>query len=143
LEKTYRSVDGYLVLFAPSMSHHWPADAPMVLDAAAMRNSLIAGRPDPQAACIDLGSSAIAHLAQHYPHRVLALRAYQVRPTIERAEFDSCTRTLAAAGVAVAPDLEQTWLEFQSMHSRFAAPVATLTRMLPYDNQERRRAARG
>ena len=138
LEKSYRSVDGSLLLFAPNMSHHWSTDAPMVLDAAALRNALVDGAPDPQAAdCIAWGSSAIAKLAKHYRHRVISLRTYPERPPIERSEFDACARSLAEAGIAIVPDLDRAWLEFESTRGQYAPQVAQLTRMLPYDDQRR------
>ncbi len=144
LEKTYRSVDGYLLQFAPNMSHHWSVDAPMVLDAAALRNSLVEGVPDPQAAdSIAWGSSAIAHLAQHYQHRVISLGTFPERPRIERPDFDSCARSLAEAGIAISPNLDTAWREFESLRSRYAPQVTQLTRMLPYDEPRRQGAGVG
>jgi len=144
LEKTYRSVDGYLLLFAPNMSHHWSTDAPIVLDAAALRNSLVDGVPDTDAAsCVDWGSSAFASLARHYQHRVISLRTYPERLPIERSEFDACSRSLAQAGIAIAPDLDRAWLDFESMRGRYTTQVAQLTRMLPHDDQRRHEIAIG
>lgn len=132
LEKIYRSVDGYLLLFAPNMTYHWSADAPMVLDAAALRNALVAGPLDTQAAeCIDQGASAIAHLAQHYQHRVLSLRLHTARPAIERPAFDACARSLADAGVETSSNLDQAWLDFQESSNRYTPQVTLLTRILP------------
>lgn len=135
LESTYRSVDGYLLLFAPNMSHHWSADAPTVLDAAALRNSLVAERPDDQAgSCIDWGSKAIAHLASHYRHRVISFHHHQERPPIERSDFDACARALDQMGIAVAPDLDQAWGTFETLRDRYGPQVTQLTRMLPSDS---------
>jgi hypothetical protein len=137
LEKIYRTVDGYLLLFAPNMSRHWSTDAPLVLDAAALRNSLVAGPPDSQAAeCIDYGAAAISHLAHHYRHRVFSLRTYSERPTIGRAEFDACARSLANAGVTVRSDLDQAWVDFETASGRYTPQVALLTRMLPSHNRQ-------
>ncbi len=136
IEKIYRTVDGNLLLFAPNMSRHWSVDAPMVLDAAALRNSLVSGPLDTNAAeCVDKGAGAIAHLAQHYRHRVISLRTYQERPTVARREFDSCARSLEEAGVGVAPDLDRAWQHFQETSGRYNQHVALLTRMLPSNNK--------
>lgn len=132
LERTYHSVDGYLLLFAPNMSHHWSADSPMVLDAAALRNSLVAGDPDDKAAsCLALGSIAFAHLAKHYRHRVISLRMHKERPAIDRLQFDSCAQELSAAGIAVATDLDQAWEQFDALRQRYWPQVALLTRLIP------------
>ncbi len=133
LEKIYRTVDGYLLFFAPEMSTHWSVDAPTVLDAAALRNTLVAGPPDQEAAdCLDQGSIAIASLAQHYRHRVISLHTYPERRPIDRLEFDYCAESLAVAGVATSSDLDRAWNEFQAFRSHYAEHVATLTRMLPH-----------
>lgn len=135
LDRTARSVDGYLLLFAPNMSHHWSADAPMVLDAAAIRNSLVAGVPDADAAsCLAEGTIALEHLAQHYNHRVFIFRSRAARPSVDRPAFDECARALDAAGVPTVPDRDRAWLAFQTIRNRYAASVQRLERILPYDD---------
>ncbi len=136
LEEIYRTVDGYLLFFAPEMSIHWSVDAPTVLDAAALRNSLVAELPDQEAAkCLERGTVAIASLAQHYRHRVISLRTYPERRPIDRQEFDYCAVSLSAAGVATSGDLDQAWIDFQEFRSQYAEHVALLARMLPHNKK--------
>ena len=137
LDRSYRSVDGYLLFFAPEMSKHWAHDGPMVLDAAALRNSLISGPPDPSASdCLASGVNALGHLAQHYRHRVIRMRPHHPRQTIDRAAFDVTARALAACGVTVAPNLDSAWDAFQAQQHTYVENVATLRRMLPISKED-------
>lgn len=132
LDKTYRSVDGYLLFYSPEMSAHWAQDGPMVLDSAALRNSLISGPPDAAAAaCLEAGCQGLEHIAQHYSHRVLKLHKRPSREAIGRPEFDSVARQLSNCGVDVAPDLDAAWREFQRLQCQYGQNVETLNRMLP------------
>ncbi|MGC4047635.1 MAG: hypothetical protein QM758_27895 [Armatimonas sp.] len=132
LDSTYRSVDGYLLFYSPEMSEHWANDGPMVLDSAALRNTLIAGPPDPAAtACLAAGNQGLDHIAQHYTHRVLRIRRHRTRQAIGRPEFDSCAWHLTTCGVDVVPDLDAAWSDFERLQGTYEMNVEILNRMLP------------
>lgn len=136
LERTYRSVDGYLLLFAPNMSKHWSADAPMVLDSAALRNTLVAGPPDQTATdCLAAGTQSLQDLADHYDHRVLILRKRAERPEIDRTAFDRCADQLATAGIDLVSDRERAWHAFQTTRARYKNQAMRLARILPYNEK--------
>jgi hypothetical protein len=120
------------LFFAPNLSHHWAADGPLVLDAAALRNVLVVEGPDPLAeSCLEWGSTAVTHLVDHYRHRVISFRTHKERAAIDRSEFESCARELSEAGIEIVPNLDQAWRQYESIRGHYAPQVALLTRMLP------------
>jgi hypothetical protein len=132
IQHRYRTVDGYLLIFAPVMTKHWSTDAVMVFDSANLRNSLIALPPDTEAArCLDVGSIAIDHIANHYGHRIYSFHRPQEPRTLTREEFDQCAEQLRAIGIPVAASLQAAWAEFEHTREHYAPATYRLQRLQP------------
>jgi hypothetical protein len=130
IEQTYRTVDGYLLLFAPVMTKHWSTDAVIVFDAANLRNALVGLPPDPEAArCLNVGSVAIDHVARHYGHRTYSVHRPPAFRNITQAEFDRCADRLRSLGVPVAGDLQAAWRRFERTREGYAPATFRLQRM--------------
>jgi hypothetical protein len=130
IEHRYRTVDGYLLIFAPVMTKHWSTDAVMVFDAANLRNTLVALPPDSEAArCLDVGSVAIGHIANHYGHRIYSFRRPQEPRTITLQEFERCASRLRGLGVPIAADVLGAWEKFGQMRESYAPATYRLQRM--------------
>jgi hypothetical protein len=130
IEQRYRTVDGYLLIFAPVMTKHWSTDAVMVFDAANLRNTLVALPPDAEAArCLNVGSIAIGHIASHYGHRIYSFRRPKEPRTLTREEFDQCAERLRAIGIPVAANLQAAWAEFERTRERYAPATYRLQRL--------------
>lgn len=130
IELTYRTVDGYLLLFAPVMTKHWSVDAVMVFDAANMRNTLIDLPPDEEAArCLDRGSAAIDHIADHYGHRIYSIQPPPKPSSMTWQEFDQCAERLRRSGIPVVADLESAWDQFSRVRESYASATLRLQRL--------------
>ncbi len=130
IEQRYRTVDGYLLIFAPVMTKHWSTDAVMVFDAANLRNTLVALPPDPDAArCLNVGSIAIGHIASHYGHRIYSFHRPPEPRIITQQEFDRCAERLRDLAIPVAADVEAAWEAFDQVRGRYAPATYRLQRM--------------
>lgn len=128
--QSYRTVDGYLLIFAPVMTKHWSTDAVMVFDAANLRNTLIALPPDAEAKrCLEVGSVAIDHIASHYGHRIYSLRRPATPHTITQDQFDRCAARLNELGIPTASDLQRSWEQFEFSRSSYAPSTYRLQKM--------------
>jgi hypothetical protein len=130
IEHTYRTVDGYLLIFAPVMTKHWSTDAVMVFDAANVRNSLVALPPDPDAAqCLEIGSVALGLIASHYGHRTYSLHHPPPPAPITQAQFEQCAGQLRSGGIPVVEDLSAAWSDFERVRQGYAPATLRLQRM--------------
>lgn len=126
----YRSVDAYLLIFAPVMTKHWSTDAVKVFDAANLRNTLVTLPPDPEAArCLDIGSTVIGLIANHYGHRIYSFRRPSGPRTITLAEFEYCAWRLRDLGIPVVADLPAAWQTFGDVRESYAPATYQLQRM--------------
>lgn len=130
MKQTYRTVDGYLLIFSPVMTKHWSTDAGMVFDAANLRNTLIALPPDTEAArCLTVGSIAIDHIANHYGHRTLSFRRPTEPRTITQDEYNLFAQWLLDAGIPTASDIQQSWDDFQANRKSYASATLRLQKL--------------
>lgn len=130
IEQNYRTVDGYLLIFAPVMTKHWSTDAVIVFDAANLRNSLVTLPPDLEAArCLEVGTVAIDHVAEHYGHRIYSLRPPPTPRNITQQEFNDCAERLRTADIPVAADLQKAWEQFEYIRGSYAPATFRLQRM--------------
>lgn len=129
IEQRYRTVDGYLLIFAPVMTKHWSTDAVMIFDAANLRNSLVAP-PDSEAArCLDVGSIAIGKIANHYGHRIYSFHRPSEPRSITQDEFARCAERLRDLGIPVAADVQAAWNQFSQVRESYAPATYRLQRM--------------
>jgi hypothetical protein len=130
IELTYRTVDGYLLLFAPVMTRHWSVDAVIVFDAANLRNTLVNLPQDGEAArCLETGSAAIDHVADHYGHRIYSVQPPPKPLSLARDDFDRWAKQLRMSGIPVVEDLESAWDQFSHMRERYAPATFRLQRL--------------
>jgi hypothetical protein len=130
LEDTYRSTEGYLAIFAPFAERHWLVDAPVVLDAAALRNSLVAPPADPFAAqCLRHASSALQKTAAFHRCPVVAGGAPDWPEPIQD-DFDGLSRRLTELGIPVASDLDAAWVSYLAARETFVSSIEALGRLL-------------
>jgi len=131
LDKTYRTVEGYLLFFSPNMASHWTIDTLTVLDAANLRNTILLRSPDMQAAhCLESGTLIMSRVAPHFDHHVLSFNPQQMAIQVSRDEFEALCDTLASGGEPVIGDLEGAWTQFESSRRAYVEPIAHVERML-------------
>lgn len=131
MEANYDSVQGYLLLFAPSMHSYWVTDALVVLDAANFRNNVLAMPFDSDAdGCLKHGASSISHAVDAFHHHVIAFRHVEAAPEVTHDQFVEACKALSAAGVELRADLEQAWQTFRTCRATYAMPVRKLAQMM-------------
>lgn len=131
MEANYDTVQGYLLLFAPSMRAHWVTDALIVLDAANLRNNLVALPPDADAdGCLTHGTAAISLSVEAFHHHVVTLHHTRDATDITIEQFKDACAKLQAAGVPLQPDLDAAWTVVQSRRADYVGPVRKLAEMM-------------
>ncbi len=131
LDKTYRTVEGYLLFFSANMASHWTIDTLTVLDAANLRNTITLRSPDMQAAhCLESGTLIMSHVASHFDHHVLSFKPQQMAIHVSRDDFEALCDRLASGGEPVIEDLEGAWTQFESSRRAYVEPIARVERML-------------
>ncbi len=142
IEQTYRTVEGYLTVFAPFMEHHWSVDTPIILDGANLRNNLVDLPPDPQARrCLERGPSAIAHIVQHFRQKVFAVESAPTQRTITRDMFEETAQRLQQLGIPIVADRDTAWKSFETERANYETSISELTRMLDVPNPSWSRSA--
>jgi hypothetical protein len=131
MEANYDTVQGYLLLFAPTMHAHWVTDALVVLDAANLRNNALALPFDPEAdACIKHGATAISEAVTAFHHHVISFRHQGATQNVSKADFQSACASFAAAGIPVREDLDQAWQAVQTERATYVDQVRKLAEMM-------------
>lgn len=131
LDDTYRSTEGYLAIFAPFAERHWLIDAPIILDAAVLRNSLVDRPNDVFAAqCLRHGSAALGKAAAFHRRPIVAGTGAELADPMTREEFDDLARRLRNFQVPVAIDLDAAWGEYLTGRAAFAPAIGVLGRLL-------------
>lgn len=128
--ETYDTVEGYLMIFAPTMRNPWVADVATVLDAANLRNAIFDLPADAQAArCLAEGASAVMLMAGHFHGAAAPARRGQPTHVVSRDEFDAACTALAA-DAPVTADRDTAWQTFQERRATYAEPVTRLSRLM-------------
>jgi hypothetical protein len=135
VEETHTSL-GVLSFFrSPFESRSWVTAAGAVLDAAALRQSVVDVPPDPEAAmCIRSGFFALRSIAAYFGIG-FDPDPFPTDPiSIATDEFEDACDRLVAAGVPVRADREQAWHDFRGWrvnYDRVLIALAALV-MAPY-----------
>ena len=131
MEADYDTVQGYLLLFAPSMRSHWVTDALVVLDAANIRNHVLALPFDADAdGCLAHGAAAISLSVNAFHHHVISFHHTTEAAEVTRDQFQQACNDLVAAGVPVRPDLEAAWQAVQTCRQTYVGPVRKMAEMM-------------
>ena len=131
MEANYDTVQGYLLLFAPSMRTHWVTDALVVLDAANIRNNVLAMPVDADAdGCLTHGTAAISLAVNAFHHHVISFRQTTGAPEVTHEQFQEACTDLAAAGVPLRSNLDEAWQTFRLRRGTYVEPVRKLAEMM-------------
>lgn len=131
MQANYDTVQGYLLLFAPSMHTHWVTNALVVLDAANLRNHVLNMPVDADAdLCLTSGAGAMSQSADQFHHRVVAFRHRTGPVDVTHDQFTQACAILTKAGVELKSDLEAAWTSFSTCRESYAQPVYKLAQMM-------------
>jgi len=123
--KHHGSLVGNLIMRAPEAHTSWLTAAGAVLDAAALRQTVMAGGGAPDAAwCLSSGVAA-ARRSTHF----LGFdndAAPSGDPGVSRADFDAACRHIADAGIPLVADLDGAWTQFAALRASYVRQLATL-----------------
>jgi hypothetical protein len=127
IEETHTSQASLNFFRSPSHDRSWVTASGVVLDAASLANSTIAVPWSPQAAlCVRAGFSALRAIADFFSIPYDPDPQQTDPTTINREEYDSACRELAAAGVPLKPDRDQTWVDFNGWRVNYDAVLVGL-----------------
>jgi hypothetical protein len=131
MEADYDTVQGYLLLFAPSMRSHWVTDALVVLDAANIRNNVLAMPVDADAdGCLTHGAAAISLSVKAFHHHVISFHHTTEAAEVTHQQFQQACANLVAAGVPLRPDLDAAWQTVQACRATYVGPVRKMAEMM-------------
>ncbi len=130
VEESHTSL-GMLVFFRSPVPHrHWLASAGAVLDAAALRSSVLDLPRDVQAElCIRAGYLALRAIADFFRIPYDADPAPGDPISITRAEFDAMCARLEAVGVPLKADRDAAWRSFAGWRVNYDTVLIALARL--------------
>ncbi len=131
MEANYDTVQGYLLLFAPSMQAHWVTDALIVLDAANFRNNVLDMPTDPDAAgCLTHGTAAISLSVSAFHHHVITFHRTTDASDVTFEQFKEACANLTAVGVPLRTDLEAAWDAVRTCRDGYVGSVRKMAEMM-------------
>jgi hypothetical protein len=113
LQESHTSLAALVFFRSPHPDHSWVTAAGAVLDAAALTRSTVDIPTDVQAdLCIRAGYLALRHIADFFnvPYNANPQKGDPI--SVDRQEFDDACERLAAQGVPLKPDRQQSWEDF-------------------------------
>jgi hypothetical protein len=135
LQETHTSFPAVVFFRSPQPEHSWVTGAGALLDAAALRLSVIDRPADADAAyCIRAGYLALQRIARFFRIPFDPDPRPDDPISITRDEFDDAVQALRDQGVPVKEDLDQGWRDFNGWrvnYDRVLVALAGLT-MAPY-----------
>lgn len=127
IEETHTSQPALVFFRSPLAGRSWVTSAGVVLDAAALKLSVLDSPRDPQAAlCIRAGFLSLRRIADFFgiPNPLAPEPTDPI--SITRREFDlACTR-MEAAGVPLREDRDQAWRDFAGWRVNYDAALIGL-----------------
>ena len=135
LSETHTSLSSLTFFRSPNPHRSWITASGAVLDAAALRMSVLNIQFSPQAGlCIRSGYLALREIADFFGFEYDHDPAPDDPITITRQEFDEVYERLGAAGLPVRPDRDRAWRDFRGWRVNYDAVLTTLAGlvMAPY-----------
>jgi hypothetical protein len=135
VEETHTSQASLVFLRSPRHDRSWITAAGVVLDAASLVNSTIDVPWSADAAlCVRSGYSALRAVTDFFSIPYDPDPRQSDPTSIAREEYDDACRRLEAAGVALKPDRDQAWLDFNGWRVTYDAVLIQLCAltMAPY-----------
>ena len=130
IEESHTSLAALVFFRSPRPEHAWINAAATVLDAAALRQSVLELPPEPEASlCIRAGYLALRHISDFFGI------VYNPDPqrgdpiAITHAQFDAACRELETAGLPLKADREQAWRDFAGWRVNYDAVLLPLARL--------------
>lgn len=125
------TVEGYLLAYSPGTHLRWVADAHTVLDAASLRNTVLAQPADPDAdRCLVEGATTLRAMAATMDHALLRFHRARPQQGVTREQFDTVCATLAAIPVAIQADRDAAWQAFQQDRATYEDSLRRLSHMM-------------
>jgi hypothetical protein len=114
IEETHTSLAALPFFRSPQGHRSWVTAAGAVLDAASLAASTIDMPRDPQQdLCIRAGSLSLRYIASFFQIDYIPNPTANDPISIARSEYDAVCDRLAAAGVPLKPDRDETWRHFR------------------------------
>ena len=113
IEESHTSLPALVFFRSPQPDHSWITAAGAVLDAAALMQSTVDFKDDPQAAlCIRAGYLALRRIADFFsiPYNPAPRRGDPIE--ISREEYEQVVAELEQAGVPIKAERNEAWLDF-------------------------------
>ena len=128
LEESHTSLAALSFFRSPMADHSWVTAAGTVLDAAALRVSLIDLPPDPRAnLCIRAGFLALRRIADAFGIAHNADPHFPEDPIhVSREAFDELVHALQADEIALKSDLDQAWKDFAGWRVNYDSVLLSL-----------------
>ncbi|MCP3988171.1 MAG: hypothetical protein GY724_03790 [Actinomycetia bacterium] len=135
LAETHTSFTALPLFRSPNPARSWITTGGAVLDAAALRLSVLDEPSDPRCAlCLRAGYSALRDIASAYRIEVPQDPQPNDPISVAREEFDTAVARLESDGLAVVADREQAWRDFQGWRVNYDVPLLILSALVsaPY-----------
>jgi hypothetical protein len=130
VEESHSSLAALVFFRSPRSKNSWVNAAGTVLDAAALRQSLVDLPPEPQAAlCIRAGYLALRHISDFFGIAYDPNPAPDQPVSITRAQFDEACRELEDAGLPLKADRDQAWRDFSGWRVNYDTVLLALARL--------------
>ncbi len=127
IEESHTTFSALNFFRSPKPERAWVTAAGAVLDAAALRLSVLEQPRDPQAAlCIRAGYIAFQHIAAYFGYDFDPAPQPDDPISITRQEFDTAYDQLAAQGIALNPDRDAAWRAFSGWRINYDAVLLSM-----------------
>ena len=130
LEETHTSLPVLVFYRSQQNNHSWVNASGAMMDAAALVRSAVDVESDARAdLMIRAGYLALRRIAAFFTIRYDPDPSPTAPTSIDRARFDEALDVLAEAGVALKPDRDQAWLDFNGWRVNYDTVLRALERL--------------
>lgn len=131
LDETHTSLPALAFYRSPRPQQSWVTAAGVVLDCASLLSAAIDVPRDPRRElCIRAGYLALRRIAEQFDVSFDANPKPGDWVSIERSEFDEALAQLAAEGVALKADRDQSWLDFAGWRINYDVVLLSLAALV-------------
>jgi hypothetical protein len=130
VEESHSSLAALVFFRSPRSKNSWVNAAGTVLDAAALRQSVVDLPPESQASlCIRAGYLALRHISDFFGIDYDPNPAPDQPVSITREQFDTACEELEQAGLPLKADREQAWRDFSGWRVNYDTVLLALARL--------------